>query len=54
VGIGILDRPAEIRPTMHQCEADRLSWLNIADDLPRFETNENISHPRERMSPTDF
>ena len=25
-----------------------------ADDLPRYPTNNNIPHPRERPSPTDF
>ena len=52
--IGVLDCPTEVRPTMHQCEADRLPWLNIADDLPRYPTNNDIPHPSERASPTDF
>jgi hypothetical protein len=54
VAIGALDQPTKVRPTMHQCEADRLPWFNTADDLPRYPTNKNIPHPRGRISPTEF
>ena len=51
VGIGSFDNPNDVRPTMHQCEADRLAWFDTTDNLPRFRTNKNISHPRERIRP---
>jgi hypothetical protein len=54
VGFGALDEPTKVQPTMHQCEADRLPWLNIADDLPRYPTNNDIPHPRERARPIGF
>lgn len=54
IGIGTFDDPTKIRPTMHQCAADRLVWFDIADDLPRFPTNNDIPHPRERRSPIHF
>lgn len=53
VGIGVLDEPARVRPTLHQCDADRLPWLTIADDLPRYPANHDIPHPRHRPSPVD-
>jgi hypothetical protein len=50
IGIGRLDEPARVRPTFHQCVSSKLPWLEIDDDLPRFNEN-TITHPRERMSP---
>jgi hypothetical protein len=50
-GIGLLDEPARVRPTFHQCISSKLSWLEINDSLPRFSEN-TITHPKERLSPT--
>ena len=50
LGCGLLDRPDLVAPVFHQFYADRLEWLNIEDDLPRFSGNQ-ISHPRDRRSP---
>ncbi len=41
------DVPTALRPRLHMCVADRLPWLAIADDLPRFEANE-VTHPDSR------
>jgi len=35
--IGTLDDASAIVPTVHVCEADRLAWLTIDDDLPRYD-----------------
>ena len=35
--IGSLDEPGQVAPTFHIYEGDRVSWLDIADDLPRYE-----------------
>ena len=37
VHLGTLDRAAEVEPAVHICHADRLPWLRVADDLPRFD-----------------
>jgi hypothetical protein len=50
VGIGMLDEPARIRPTFHQCVSSMLPWLEINDSLPRFSEN-TVTHPKERRSP---
>ena len=50
IGIGLLDEPARVRPTFHQCVSSKLPWLEINDSLPRFSEN-TITHPRERQSP---
>jgi hypothetical protein len=50
IGIGRLDEPARVRPTFHQCISAKLPWLEIDDDLPRFNEN-TITHPEQRMSP---
>src|SRR3546814_1428909 len=34
--IGVLDEPERFQPTCHALEAERLPWLHIDDDLPRF------------------
>src|SRR3546814_19514857 len=34
--IGVLDEPERFQPTCHALEAERLPWLPIDDDLPRF------------------
>ncbi|WP_181703885.1 GFA family protein [Chthonobacter albigriseus] len=36
VTVGTLDDPERIRPTVHGWDGARVSWLHIADDLPRF------------------
>lgn len=35
--VGSLDDPAAVRPTAHGFDAERVGWVEIADDLPRFE-----------------
>ena len=35
LSVGTLDHPDNLRPQHHIFEADRLSWLQIADNLPR-------------------
>jgi len=49
-GVGLLDEPARIRPTFHQCVNSKLPWVEIDDRLPRFDEN-TVSHPGERLSP---
>jgi len=34
--LGSLDDPDRVAPTFHIHDADRVEWLNIADDLPRY------------------
>lgn len=34
--LGSLDDPAAVVPTFHIYDADRVAWLHIADDLPRY------------------
>jgi hypothetical protein len=34
--LGSLDEPDKLAPTFHIYEADRVNWLHIADDLPRY------------------
>jgi hypothetical protein len=36
ITIGSLDAPDEVAPMLHYWESKRVSWLHIADDLPRF------------------
>ena len=36
IAIGSLDEPSLIEPTFHYWESERLSWLHISDELPRF------------------
>ena len=35
VTVGTLDRPEDFPPTMHVWTAERVPWLELADDLPR-------------------
>ena len=35
--IGSLDSPETLPPQLHYWESKRLAWLQIADDLPRFQ-----------------
>ena len=35
--IGMLDNQRAIAPQLHAFVAERLDWLNIVDDLPRYE-----------------
>jgi hypothetical protein len=46
-GIGTLDDPQAVRPRAHICYADKLSWFETADDLPRYLDN-RLPHPEER------
>ncbi len=34
--IGTFDRPEALPPTCHVFDAERISWLHLADDLPRY------------------
>ncbi len=36
VTLGSLDRPQDVRPDDHVWTQSRLTWLEVADDLPRF------------------
>jgi hypothetical protein len=47
VGLGTLDDPEAVKPAVHICGADRLSWFAIDDDLPRF-PHSRLSHPDRR------
>lgn len=35
--LGLLEESSRLVPQLHAFEAERLEWLNIVDDLPRFE-----------------
>ena len=37
VTLGTLDDPSAVKPTVHGWDGARVSWLCVADDLPRFE-----------------
>jgi hypothetical protein len=50
IDIGLLDEPARVRPTFHQCVSSKLPWLELNANLPRFDEN-TITHPKERPSP---
>jgi len=41
--IGTFDDPESIVPTSHAFEPERLSWFDVADDLPRFEGFSELS-----------
>jgi hypothetical protein len=47
VGLGVLDDPEAVRPAVHMCQADRLSWFEVMDDLPRYPDN-RLPHPDRR------
>ena len=34
--IGTFDRPEALPPTKHVFDAERISWLHLGDDLPRY------------------
>ena len=38
-----IDDPERMVPTSHAFEPERLSWFDIADDLPRFEGFSDLS-----------
>jgi len=44
---GAFDRAEDIRPLAHQFWPLRLPWLDLHDDLPKFEGN-TLSHPATR------
>lgn len=37
VYLGVMDEPERFAPTLHAFESERLPFLHIKDDLPRFE-----------------
>ena len=43
VHISTFDDPEKMVPTSHAFEPERLSWIEIADDLPRFEGFSDLS-----------
>jgi len=47
VGLGLLDDPEACLPRFHQHDAERLSWLALADDLPRH-PDATVPHPKDR------
>jgi hypothetical protein len=47
VQVGTLDDPERVRPQIHQFIESKLSWLELADDLPRIEGN-RLPHPDKR------
>ncbi len=36
--IGAFDKPETLKPAFHIFAQERLSWLHIGDDLPRYRT----------------
>jgi hypothetical protein len=36
ITIGSLDEPNQVPPALHYWESERLSWLHLADQLPRY------------------
>ena len=36
ITLGTLDDPEALRPTAHGYDSERLSWLHLDDDLPRY------------------
>jgi len=50
--IGTFDNPELMVPTSHAFEPERLSWLEIADNLPRYEGFSEMS-PILRHGPAD-
>jgi hypothetical protein len=47
IGLGLLDDPAACPPRYHQWDAERLSWLHLADELPRYR-DATVPHPKDR------
>jgi len=48
VNTGTLDEvPAELRPRVHMCVADKWGWFEVKDELPRFADN-RLTRPEER------
>ena len=47
LAIGTLDEPEEVRPTIHEWYADRVSWFEVKDTLPRVEDGK-LPHPTAR------
>lgn len=48
VALGTLDDPERVRPAFHKNIESRLSWFEVADELPRYEGN-TIPHPDRRQ-----
>lgn len=47
IGLGLLDDPEACSPRFHQYDVERVSWLHLADDLPRY-GDAMVPHPRSR------
>ena len=41
--VSTFDEPEKLVPTSHAFEPERLSWFDVADDLPRFEGFSDLS-----------
>lgn len=50
IAVGSFDAPAGIEPLAHQFWPERLPWLALADELPKFPGN-TLSHPESRRRP---
>src|SRR5262249_42616314 len=47
VHVGTLDDPEQAPPRIHQCVETKLTWLALADDLPKV-TGNKLPHPDSR------
>jgi hypothetical protein len=47
IGLGLLDDPEACPPRFHKYDSERLSWLALADDLPRY-PDASVPHPNDR------
>ena len=50
--ISTLDHPEDLKPTAHAFEVERLPWMEVADDLPRYEGFPGVGTPL-RHGPVD-
>lgn len=56
--ISTFDRPDVLAPTVHAFYSERISWMEVADDLPRYEGFSVVSRllchgPDSRTAPAD-
>ncbi len=43
--ISAFDEPDTLRPTAHAFDVERISWMEVADDLPRYEGFPGVGAP---------
>ena len=48
IPVGVYDTPAALQPLAHQFWPQRLAWLALDDDLPKFDDN-TLTHPDNRQ-----